>query len=77
MTDPNLAATVHHSGGSYPVFAGWNILDDLGERLVDVGVRGHGLHHHRRQRDEPLRTAGAAVAAGGRRRGPLLHHTGG
>ena len=40
MTDPNLAATVHHSGGSYPVFAGWNILDDLGERLVDVGVRG-------------------------------------
>ena len=40
MTDPNLAATVHHSGGSYPVFAGWNILDDLGERLVDVGVKG-------------------------------------
>ena len=39
-TDPNLAATVHHSGGSYPVVAGWDILDDLGERLVDVGVRG-------------------------------------
>ena len=39
-TDPNLAATVHHSGGSYPVIAGWDILDDLGERLVDVGVRG-------------------------------------
>ncbi len=38
--DPNLAATVHHSGGSYPVVAGWDILDDLGERLVDVGVRG-------------------------------------
>ena len=40
MTDPNLAATVHHSGGSYPVVAGWGILDDLGERLVDVGVKG-------------------------------------
>ena len=39
-TDPNLAATVHHSGGSYPVVAGWDILDGLGERLVDVGVRG-------------------------------------
>ena len=38
--DPNLAATVHHSGGSYPVVAGWDILDDLGERLVDVGVKG-------------------------------------
>ena len=39
-SDPNLAATVHHSGGSYPVVAGWGILDDLGERLADVGVRG-------------------------------------
>ena len=39
-SEPNLAATVHHSGGSYPVVAGWDILDDLGERLVDVGVRG-------------------------------------
>ena len=39
-TDPNLAATVHHSGGSYLVVAGWGILDDLGERLVDVGVKG-------------------------------------
>ena len=40
MTDPNLAATVHHSGGSYPVVAGWDILDGLGERLADVGVQG-------------------------------------
>ena len=39
-TDPNLAATVHHSGGSYPVVAGWDILDGLGERLADVGVKG-------------------------------------
>ena len=40
MTDPNLAATVHHSGGSYPVVAGWDILDGLGERLADAGLRG-------------------------------------
>ena len=37
---PNLAATVHHSGGSYPVIAGWGILDSLGEQLVEVGVKG-------------------------------------
>ena len=40
VADPNLAATVYHAGGSYPVVAGWNILDDLGGRLVDMGVRG-------------------------------------
>ena len=57
---------VDHSGGSYPVVAGWDILDDLGERLADVGVKGASrLHHHRRQRDEPLRAAGAAGVAGG------------
>ena len=39
-TDPNLAATVHHSAGDYPVVAGWNILDTLGPRLTDAGVRG-------------------------------------
>ena len=33
-TDPDLAATVHHAGGSYPVVAGWGILDQLGDRLT-------------------------------------------
>ena len=37
-TDPDLAATVHHAGGSYPVVAGWGILDQLGDRLVDLGI---------------------------------------
>ena len=37
-SDPNLAATVHHSGGSYPVVAGWGLLDQLGDRLVDLGI---------------------------------------
>ena len=39
MTDTDLAAVVNHSGGSYPVVAGWGIIDDLGERLAEVGVK--------------------------------------
>jgi len=39
MSDPNLAAEVHHSRGSYPVVAGWGILDNIGERLSEVGVK--------------------------------------
>ena len=37
-TDPDLAATVHHAGGSYPVVAGWGIIDQLGDRLADLGI---------------------------------------
>ena len=40
MADENLAAVVHHSGGSYPVVAGWGILDDLGRRFVDLDLKG-------------------------------------
>ena len=40
MADENLAAVVNHVGGSYPVVAGWGILDDLGRRLVDLGLKG-------------------------------------
>ena len=40
MTDTDLAATVHHSGGSYPVVAGWGLIDRLGERLLELGVKG-------------------------------------
>ena len=39
MADPDLAATVHHSGGSYPVVAGWGLLDNLGERLGELGFK--------------------------------------
>jgi 3-dehydroquinate synthase len=39
MGDPDLAAVVHHSGGSYPVIAGWGILHGLGERLATLGVK--------------------------------------
>lgn len=39
MADSDLAAEVHHSGGSYPVVAGWGILSNIGERLAEVGVK--------------------------------------
>ena len=40
LSDPDLAAVVRHSGGSYPVVAGWGIMDQLGERLQSMGVKG-------------------------------------
>ena len=39
MSDPNLAAEVRHSGGSYPVIAGWGILENLGQRFLDLGIK--------------------------------------
>ena len=39
MADIELAATVHHSSGSYPVIAGWGVIDRLGERLLELGVK--------------------------------------
>ncbi|MFQ6027840.1 MAG: 3-dehydroquinate synthase [Dehalococcoidia bacterium] len=40
MADANLAAMVHHAGGSYPVIAGWGVLEELGDRLTDLGIQG-------------------------------------
>ena len=36
--NPNLAATVHHAGGSYPVIAGWGLIDRLGEHIAELGL---------------------------------------
>jgi hypothetical protein len=33
MSDSELAAVVHHSEGSYPVVAGWGLLDILDSKL--------------------------------------------
>ena len=41
MTSPDLAATVNHSGGSYPVIAGWGIIDRLGEHIAELGLGQH------------------------------------
>ena len=40
MADPDLAAEVHHAGGSYPIVAGWGIIDSLGRRLEELGIKG-------------------------------------
>ena len=38
MTNSDLAATVQHSGGSYPVIAGWGTIERLGEHLTELGL---------------------------------------
>ena len=40
MADADLAAVVRHSGGSYQVIAGWGVIDDLGNRLLELGLNG-------------------------------------
>ena len=40
MEDPNLAAVVTHSGGRCPIWVGWGLLDELGERLASQGLKG-------------------------------------
>ncbi|MCS5666065.1 MAG: 3-dehydroquinate synthase [Dehalococcoidia bacterium] len=40
MADQDLAAEVHHSGGSYPVVAGWGLINSLGDRFTDLGLTG-------------------------------------
>ena len=37
-SNPDLAATVYHSGGSYPVVAGWGVIDRLGDWLEELGI---------------------------------------
>ena len=38
MPNPNHAATVHHAGGSYPVLAGWGLIDRLGEHIAALNL---------------------------------------
>ena len=40
MADQDLAAVAQHSGGSYPVVAGWGVLNDLGRRFAELGLNG-------------------------------------
>ncbi len=40
MVDPDLAAVVDHAGGSYPVVAGWGVIERLGDKFVDLGITG-------------------------------------
>ena len=38
MADTDLAAEVNHSGGAYPVVAGWGTINTLGDRFTDLGL---------------------------------------
>ena len=40
MAESDIAATVHHSGGSYPVVGGRGVLEQLGPRLQALDVTG-------------------------------------
>jgi 3-dehydroquinate synthase len=40
MQDENLAAVVNHSGGSYPILVGRGLLDEIGDRLLELGFKG-------------------------------------
>ena len=40
MVDANPTAIVTHSGGSYPIYVGMGFLDELGDRVVDLGIKG-------------------------------------
>ena len=62
--DPNLAAVVRASSGSYPIWAGWGIMEQLGRRvkeLVSPGVAyiisDEHLHHQVRQAQMSLEAA--------------------
>ena len=48
---PDLAAVVETSGGDYPVWVGWDIMDRLGERVIQTCGRDlDDVYLHRRAR---------------------------
>jgi shikimate kinase/3-dehydroquinate synthase len=38
--EPDLACRVHTSSSDYPVFIGWGIVDQLGEKMIQAGLSG-------------------------------------
>ena len=40
MDQSKTAAVVNHAGGSYPILVDWGLLDDLGDHLLETGIRG-------------------------------------
>ena len=67
--DPDLAAVVTHSSGSYPVLVGWGLVERLGERLLGADLKGpaylisdDGLYpHHVRRAQQALERSGIAT----------------
>ncbi len=40
FSEPDLACRVHTSSSEYPVFVGWGIVDQLGEKMKQAGLSG-------------------------------------
>ena len=63
--DEDLAAVVRTSAGSYPVWAGWRVLDRLGERVARIVgapaayvISDEGVYSHARRAQGSLEAAG-------------------
>jgi 3-dehydroquinate synthase len=67
--DPELAAVVTHSSGSYPAFVGWDLVERMGDRLLGAGLKGpaylisdEGLYpQHVKRAQQALEKSGIAT----------------
>ena len=68
MDDPDLAAEVRTSDGDYPLWVGWQLIDDVGERIrriMDPGVAyiitDEGVYRQARRAQNSLEMSGIAA----------------
>ena len=68
MDDPDLAAEVRTSAGDYPLWVGWQLIDEVGERIrriMDPGVAyiitDEGVYRQARRAQNSLEMSGIAV----------------
>ena len=68
MNDPELAAEVRTSAGDYPLWVGWQIIDEVGERIrriMDPGVTyiitDEGVYRQARRAQNSLEMSGIAA----------------
>lgn len=69
-THDDLAAVVTHSGGEYPIWVGWGLIEEIGERVKSVMepapqvayiISDHGVYHQARRAQWALEGAGIAA----------------
>ena len=68
MDDPDLAAEVRTSAGDYPLWVGWQLIDEVGERIrriMDPGVAyiitDEGVYRQARRAQNSLEMSGIAA----------------
>ena len=68
MADPDLAAEVRTSAGDYPLWVGWQLIDEVGERIrriMDPGVAyiitDEGVYRQARRAQNSLEISGIAA----------------